>query len=132
MTDVYKRLAKKLDELPNGYPETENGVELRILQKVFTPEEAENTLKLRPAAETVEEIANRLGTPVHEMQAILDDLVMKGQIGTFKRGGKQMYKMYPFAVGIYEEQFLRKDKDEKWLKEFCELFEEYLPFFGEY
>ena len=76
MRDVYKRLAKKLDELPNGYPETESGVELRILQKVFTPEEAENTLKLRPAAETVEEIANRLGTPVREMQAILDDLVM--------------------------------------------------------
>jgi electron transport complex protein RnfB len=69
---------------------------------------------------------------VDEMQAILDDLVMKGQIGTFKQGGKQMYKMFPFAVGIYEEQFLRKDKDEKWLKGFCELFEEYLPFFGEY
>ena len=35
MTDVYKRLAKKLDELPNGYPETESGVELKILEKIL-------------------------------------------------------------------------------------------------
>jgi hypothetical protein len=31
MTDVYQRLAKKLDELPNGYPATEGGVEIKIL-----------------------------------------------------------------------------------------------------
>jgi hypothetical protein len=33
--DVYERLAQKLDALPNGYPRTESGVELRILEKIF-------------------------------------------------------------------------------------------------
>jgi NAD-dependent dihydropyrimidine dehydrogenase PreA subunit len=42
--DVYKRLAKHLDELPAGYPETESSVELRILRRLFTPEEAELAL----------------------------------------------------------------------------------------
>jgi hypothetical protein len=40
MTDVYKRLAQKLDGLPNGYPATEGGVELKLLRNIFTPEEA--------------------------------------------------------------------------------------------
>jgi hypothetical protein len=34
--DVYKRLARKLDELPEGYPTTRSGVELKILRKIFT------------------------------------------------------------------------------------------------
>jgi len=39
--DVYSRLRKYLDELPAGYPETPTGVEIRLLEKIFTPEEAE-------------------------------------------------------------------------------------------
>ncbi|UCD56768.1 MAG: 4Fe-4S binding protein [Candidatus Hydrogenedentota bacterium] len=121
MTDVYKRLAKKLDDLPNGYPATESGVELTILEKIFTPEEAEMTLKMRPIPETVEAVAGRLGKPVPEMQAILDNMVEKGQIGTFKMAGQQMYMLFPFVIGIYEFQLDRLDK------EMTELFEEYAP-----
>jgi len=121
MTDVYKRLARRLDELPNGYPATESGVELKILEKIFTPEEAEMTLKIRPMPETVEAIAERLEKPVDEMQAILDNLVEKGEIGSFKMFGQQMYMMFPFVVGIYEFQLHRMDK------ELTEMFEEYAP-----
>jgi ferredoxin len=130
MADVYKRLAQKLDELPNGFPETDEGVELKILQKIFTPEEAEMALKIRPVPETVEEIAERLEKPVDEMQTILDDMVLKGQIGSFKEGGKQMYKFFPFAIGIYEFQFLRKDKTPEERREYMDLFEEYAPYLG--
>jgi len=35
MTDVYKQLAKKLDKIPNGFPATESGVELKILRKIL-------------------------------------------------------------------------------------------------
>lgn len=34
--DVYRRLAYKLDEIPNGFPETESGIELKLLTKIFT------------------------------------------------------------------------------------------------
>ena len=37
MTDVYKNLAKHLDNLPTGYPSTESGVELRILKRLLPP-----------------------------------------------------------------------------------------------
>ncbi len=32
------RLREFLNNMPGGYPETESGVELRILEKFFTPE----------------------------------------------------------------------------------------------
>ena len=121
MTDVYTRLAKKLDELPNGYPATESAVELRILRKIFTPDEAEMTLNIRPMPETVEAVAERLGKSVSEMQPILDNLVEKGQIGSFKMFGQQLYMLFPFVVGIYEFQLNRMDE------ELAELFEEYAP-----
>jgi len=132
MSDVYKRLAKKLDDMPNGYPATDSGVELRILEHIFAPEEAEMALKIRPIPETVEIIAERLGEPVDKMQAILDDMVLKGQIEALKKDGKQMYKLVPFAVGLYEFYFLRKDQTESQQREFMKLFEEYLPDFGMY
>jgi H+/Na+-translocating ferredoxin:NAD+ oxidoreductase subunit B len=121
MTDVYKRLATRLDELPSGYPATESGVELKILQHIFTPEEAEMTLKMRSMPETVETVAERLGKSVPEMQAVLDSLVQKGQIGSFKMFGQRMYMLFPFLVGIYEFQLNRMDK------ELAELFEAYAP-----
>ena len=60
-------LANKLDEMPNGYPATESGVELKILGKIFTPGEAEFRLKLKPIPETAEAIAERLGAPLGEI-----------------------------------------------------------------
>ena len=121
MTDVYNRLAKKLDEMPNGYPATESGVELKILQKIFEPEEAEMTLNIRPVPETTEAIAERLGKPASEMKTILDNMAEKGQIGCFKISGQQMYMLFPFIIGIYEFQLHRIDK------EMADLIEEYAP-----
>ena len=39
-TDLYCQLAKHLDRLPGGYPATESGVELRILRRLFSPQDA--------------------------------------------------------------------------------------------
>ena len=120
--DTFEKLARKLDELPEGFPGTESGVELKILRKIFTSEEAEMALMMRPAPETAEEIAERLGKPVVEMRTLLDDMVRKGQIGSLKMAGRQVYRLFPFVVGIYEFQ-----RGDRLTKELAELFEEYLP-----
>jgi len=125
MSDVYRRLAKKLDELPHGYPSTESGVEIKILKKIFSPEEAEMALKIRPVPEPAEAIAQRLGKPLPEMQEILDTMVRKGQIGSIAADGMQTYALFPFIVGIWEFQMNRLDK------ELAELFHEYYPHLGE-
>ncbi len=38
--DAYERLALHLDSLPGGFPRTESGVEMRILKRLFTEDEA--------------------------------------------------------------------------------------------
>jgi len=121
MEDVYRRLASRLDQFPNGFPATESGVELKILRKIFTPEEAEMTLKIRPLPETAEQIAERLGKPLEEMESILDDMVQKGHIATTKMEGRRVYMLFPFLLGVWEFQLDRLDK------ELTDLMEEYFP-----
>ena len=84
MSDVYQNLANKLNEMPNGFPATKSGVELKILQKIFEPNEAAMALKIRSAPETAASNAERLGEPLSEMKAKLDDMASKGQIACFK------------------------------------------------
>ncbi len=38
---VYRDLARFLDRLPGGFPSTDSGVELRILRRLFSAEQAE-------------------------------------------------------------------------------------------
>ncbi|MBC8178141.1 MAG: 4Fe-4S binding protein [Desulfobacteraceae bacterium] len=120
--DIFEQLARKLDELPEGFPATESGVELKILREIFSPDEAEMALMMRPGPETAEDIAERLGKPVVEMGTLLDDMVRKGQIGSLKMDGRQVYRLVPFVVGIYEYQ-----RGDRLTRELAELFEEYLP-----
>ena len=40
---IYEALAAHLDRLPAGFPRTPGGVEMRILRRLFTPEEAKLT-----------------------------------------------------------------------------------------
>jgi Na+-translocating ferredoxin:NAD+ oxidoreductase subunit B len=124
MDDVYKRLATRLDQLPNGFPATGTGVELKILQKIFAPEEAEMALKLKPVPETAEFIAKRLGMPLEETEAILDIMSKKGQIWSEKKGGQQVYTLYPFVIGIWDFQVNRLDK------ELSDLMAQYAPVLG--
>ena len=41
MVAVYERLRDRLDQFPQGFPRSKSGVELKILQDIFTPGEAE-------------------------------------------------------------------------------------------
>ena len=62
--DIYKRLAEHLDNLPGGFPRTESGVEIRILRRLFTPEDAEFATQLTLIPEEPRVIARRAKIPV--------------------------------------------------------------------
>jgi Pyruvate/2-oxoacid:ferredoxin oxidoreductase delta subunit len=121
MDNVYHRLAAKLDEFPHGFPRTASGVELRILAKVFSPDDAAMALDLLPIPETAAAIARRLGKQVEELQPVLDGMVARGQIATVRYRGAHVYTLAPFVIGIYEFQLPHMDE------ELAEMFEEYAP-----
>ncbi len=102
--DVFIELAEALDQLPNGYPRSDSGVELRILKKIFSPEEAALAGKLTGAFEPVRAIAGRLGLPEEEVSRRLFKLVRGGLAWLDKRDGKAYFRLAPFVIGIYEAQ----------------------------
>lgn len=121
MADVFDQLAEKLNSLPNGFPSTPDRLELKILKKIYTEEEAEMTLKISPLPESVDQIASRWGKSAEDTQKILDTLVHKGQIGSARMKGAQKYFLLPFMVGILEEQLPHLDK------ELTDLIVQYIP-----
>ena len=120
-TNPYEELARVLDTIPNGYPAVEDGTHIKILEWIFTPEEADLTSKLKLSGETAEEIAQRLDRPIDELESLLDTMLTKGQINSWmsKSAGARKYGLMPFAVGIYEDQLNRMDG------EFAQLLERY-------
>jgi len=122
--DVYLRLREFMDQLPAGYPATPTGVEIRILKKMFTPEQAELTMKLRNEPEEVPAIAARTGMDVTELGRMLEEMAQKGCIFRVREGEKRRYHAFQFIVGLYEFQLNNIDR------EYSEMFEEYLPYLG--
>jgi len=60
-TNVYRKLAQRLDAIPNGFPETESGVGLKLLAKIYSPEEAALASEMRLTEESAGQIALRTG-----------------------------------------------------------------------
>ena len=91
MTDYtpYQALAKRLNELPQGFPATDDGSELRLLAYLFTPEEAALGAQLRLTLEKPAEIAERLGMEMREVAGLLKSMAKKGliKVGGIPRGG---------------------------------------------
>ncbi len=119
--DIYTRLAEVLDTLPNGFPSTESGIEIRLLKKIFTPEEAELFCDLRLTYETVDQIAARTGRPLDGLKGRLIAMGRKGQVFAIDMGGTWVFKMLPWVFGIYEFQLGRIDE------ELARMSEEYYP-----
>lgn len=109
--EIYKKLAGVLDTLPNGFPETGSGVEIRLLKKIFKPEQAEMFCELRLAMETADEIASRTGRDPGQTRELLETMRQDGQVFSVKFGDIRWYKMMPWVFGIFEFQLHRLDKE---------------------
>ncbi len=117
--DIYRKLAQRLDAIPNGFPATESGTELRLLAKMFTPEEAALAAVMRLTREPAADIAVRIGADPDTAYRALKGMARKGLIHARRREGKLTFGLMPFVVGLYEEQLPRMDA------ELATLFEQY-------
>jgi NAD-dependent dihydropyrimidine dehydrogenase PreA subunit len=120
--EVYKKLREFLDRLPAGFPATDSGVEMRIIRKLFSPEEAEMAMQLTLEPVTPTMIAKRIGMPESESAERLESMARKGLIFRTRSGDEVRYQAIQFIIGIYEFQLNTIDK------ELAEMVEEYLPY----
>lgn len=123
--DVYTKLREFLDKMPGGYPVTDTGVEIKILKKLFTPEQAELTVHLTSMPEPVSAIAARVGKDEAELGEKLEDMAKEGLIYRLRSGDQVLYLAVSFVVGIYEFHLNTIDR------EFSEYMEAYFPYVAE-
>ena len=120
MNPHYDLLADELNKIPNGFPRTESGVELKLLARLFSEEDATlaSTLSMEP--KSLKEIAEQNSLSELEAKQRLIGMVKRGLIDIKREEGIGFtFHLIPFVVGFYERQNAKIDK------EFAELFEQY-------
>ncbi|MFH1689645.1 MAG: 4Fe-4S binding protein [Candidatus Eisenbacteria bacterium] len=120
--DVYRRLARRLDEIPNGFAATTSGAELRLLEKLFTREEAELACVMRLSPEPAAQIGERGGVDGETAARMLSEMRSNGLIRVAGGESGPGYSLMPFIVGVYEQQLGRMDEEmavlfENWMTE---------------
>ncbi len=106
--DIYRKLARHLDDLPAGFPATESGVEIRILKRLFTPEEAELALHTTLIPEEARVIARRAGISKEEAEERLHEMAQKGLLLNIELPNRPaLYMAAQYVVGIWEYQVNR-------------------------
>lgn len=113
--DVYRRLARALDAIPNGFPATPDGAELRFLKHLFTQEQAVLGGMMTTTPEAAAAIAERAGVDARSATRTLKTMVREGLI-QMQRGeadGRRqiLFALMPFVVGFYEAQLPRMDAE---------------------
>jgi Pyruvate/2-oxoacid:ferredoxin oxidoreductase delta subunit len=111
MSNVYADLADALNALPNGFPRTETGSDLRLLEFMYSEKEAELASRLANEWDSVVNIAGRLNKQSKEVQAGLFAMVREGKVWMQKDVGKTVFRLAPFIVGSYEASTGKMNED---------------------
>jgi len=119
---IYQRLAKHLDDLPGGVPRTDSGVEMHILKRLFTPQEAELALHLTLIAEEPRVVARRAKISKREAEKRLAAMARKGLIyRIYSENNRPAYMAAQYVMGIWEFHVNDLDRD------FVNYMDEYFP-----
>ncbi len=111
MENIYHQLQKRLDDLAVGFPQTDDGLEIRILEQLFSEQEAALFLDMSPLLETPENVARRLDRDVDEIAARLEQMAQKGLLFRRRTDASVSYSAVPYVVGLFEFQVGRMGKD---------------------
>jgi electron transport complex protein RnfB len=113
---VYRDLQKYLDRLPSGFPEVESGLDIKLLKRFFTPEEAATAIQLSMKPEPLPRIYHRVrksGISLDALRQVLDRMMRKGTILTVEEGYTEThYCSAEFtAGGVFNFQVNRLSKE---------------------
>jgi Pyruvate/2-oxoacid:ferredoxin oxidoreductase delta subunit len=108
---IYKKLAEHLNRLPVPFPATDTGVELKILERWFSEQEAGIALNMKGYPEPVSKIAQRLDMTENELAPVLMDMSKRGLLFRISKNGP-LYMIVPLAEGMWEFQVNSINKED--------------------
>ena len=110
-TDVYRELQQRLDTYSVGFPKTESGIEIRILESLLSETDAKMFLALSQKLETAASVASRLDRPAEDVADHLEDMAERGLLFRVKRDDTTKFGAIPFVHGIFEFQVKSMDRE---------------------
>ncbi len=121
---IYRLLQEHLDKLPIGFPKTDSGVEIKILQHLFNNSEAKVALCLSLGNASVLTIQKRLkgkfndAVERNKLSTILDTMYLSGSINRSKNEPFK-YSNAMLAIGMFENQLGHLNKEfMQWMHEY--------------
>lgn len=119
----YELLRKRMDHNVTGVPDSP--AILKILELLYTPEEAELVRKVPVLPTRVADLSGRLGVPEDELRDKFTDLARRGLMFDFEKDGERFYGAPPVVGGIYEYVMMRARADAP-MDELSRLFDDYM------
>jgi electron transport complex protein RnfB len=108
---IFRTLQERLDQYSMGFPKTESGIEIKILEKLFSIDDAKMFLQLSPMLETPDKVASRVEKSPEETSGILADMAQRGLLFSLKKGDMIRYGAIPFVHGLFEFQINKMDRE---------------------
>jgi len=108
---VYEKLRNQIDQYSVGFPKAESGVDLKILKKLYTEEEAALFLDLSMQLEPPDSICSRTHRDLQKTTDMLETMAKNGLIFRKRKADKVYFAAIPFVIGSFEFQLKRMDKD---------------------
>ena len=97
---VYRELARKLDSIPPGFPATESGVELQLLARFYTQEEATIITAMRLTYEAAGDIAARAAMDPGAAYDILNGAARRELVRARKGEKERTFALKPQTGGL--------------------------------
>jgi len=120
MTDtIYRKLQEQIDQYSLGFPAAESGIDLKILKKLYTEEEASIFQDISMQLETPASLSERTSRDFQKTADLLEEMAKKGLLFRKRKKDAVYYAAIPFVIGSFEFQLNRIDK------EFAEMVEDY-------
>jgi Na+-translocating ferredoxin:NAD+ oxidoreductase subunit B len=104
--DIYRLLQQHLDKQAVGFPPVKSGADIRLLKRLFLPDEARLALHLTYRYEPTGTIVDRASSevPAEQTTSLLEAMLQKGAIGWKKKKGIDHWCVLPLVIGMYECQ----------------------------
>ena len=119
----YALLQQRLDRNVTGAPASP--VFTRILEMLFSPEEAELARHVPSRPTSVDTLATRLDLPADELAARLTEMAERGCMLDLTHDGQRYFMLPPVVIGFFEFTFMRT-RDEATMAELARLFDQYM------
>jgi Na+-translocating ferredoxin:NAD+ oxidoreductase subunit B len=113
--DIYEQLREGMDKIGSGFNATESGVEIKILKRLFTAEEAQMYLACTQKMEPIAAIARRLNLKPERIAPVLKQMAKKGLLFSSPSKAKgetpTHFAAAPWLGGLMEVQTFTMDGD---------------------